>query len=137
MSKSTATAEQISEARDWLADQRSVTGTTRELTGHLTDTEVIERVSKRYPGGWEAFVEECCTYVYVQSDEKAEREALEDGRSRGWSHANFSKAYGRDVNESPEVPPRHAGVGNFYLSGWLEGVQNFKDGLYEDETPVG
>lgn len=65
-----------------------------------------------------------------------EKEAYEIGRSRGWDHANFVGAYGGDLSESPEVPPRFSDVESFFLSGWEDGVTKYGDSEYPDGTSM-
>lgn len=68
MTKSSAspTAEQIAEARDWIADAYPQSAYDMSDT-HPVYEESAERVQsftdRRYPGGWAAFVADCCTYV--------------------------------------------------------------------------
>lgn len=57
----TVTTEQITEARDWIAD--SFGGTLDAVANgdyeHLTDKDVVSGVQRHYEGGWDAFVAEC------------------------------------------------------------------------------
>jgi len=52
------TKEQITEARDWLSD---VVG---ERISQA-DYTLPHWIDKLYPGGWQAFVEECCTFIQL------------------------------------------------------------------------
>lgn len=66
MTKSSATAEQIAEARDWIADAypQSVFDLSDEHPAYGGSAELVRRlVDRRYPGGWGAFVADCCTYA--------------------------------------------------------------------------
>lgn len=57
---SSATAEQITEARDWMADDLRSPGAA------LTSAKsAVRYVECNYPGGWFAFVAECCTFVQL------------------------------------------------------------------------
>lgn len=64
--ESSATPEQISEARDWIADAypQSAYDMSDEHPVFAESAEsVMAFVARRYPGGWSAFVADCCTYV--------------------------------------------------------------------------
>jgi hypothetical protein len=81
-----------------------------------------------------------CTTINSPESEttmtELENEAQEIGRSNGYDHANYVEAYGGDMNATPEVPARFADVDeSFYLSGYEEGVTNYKEGLFADGTP--
>jgi hypothetical protein len=50
-------AEQLAEARNWINDAFG--------KRKRTDAQIRKVVNAGYPGGWDAFVAECCTYVMV------------------------------------------------------------------------
>jgi hypothetical protein len=62
------TSEQISEARNWIADAYPQNPLDMSDTHpvYSESAESVQRfVDRRYPGGWPAFVAECCTYVQL------------------------------------------------------------------------
>jgi hypothetical protein len=68
LTKSSATPAQITEARDWIADAYPVNPL--DLSdAHPVYSESAENVqryiARRYPGGWSAFIADCCTYVQL------------------------------------------------------------------------
>ena len=68
LTKSSATAEQIAEARDWIADAypaNPLDGSDTHPIYDEIDAAVCWFIRYRYPGGWAAFVEECCTFVQL------------------------------------------------------------------------
>ncbi|WP_143659434.1 hypothetical protein [Streptomyces sp. MP131-18] len=52
-----ASGEQITEARDWASDCLGMVGDTASAE------RAVRYVEKHYPGGWTAFVAECCNFV--------------------------------------------------------------------------
>ncbi|MEV7814243.1 hypothetical protein AB0P05_26485 [Streptomyces flaveolus] len=50
------TEEQMSEAIDWTSDCLG-------LIGRVAAGRAVAYVKANYPGGWDAFVAECCTFV--------------------------------------------------------------------------
>lgn len=71
MIESRATKEQITEARDWIADAYPQSGYDMSDVHPVYDlsAERVEGfITRRYPGGWVAFVEECCTVVQITTD---------------------------------------------------------------------
>lgn len=58
--ESSVTAEQISEARDWVADNLG-----SPFAARLSARTAVRYVVNNYPGGWSAFVAECCTFVQL------------------------------------------------------------------------
>lgn len=67
-----------------------------------------------------------------------ENEAREAGRERGWNHANFVDAYNPYRGKPFElyIPNRFIALESFFRSGFEEGIDNFKEGLYADGTPI-
>lgn len=70
LTKSSATPEQIAEARDWIADAFPANPCFHaEGDAHPVyddDDAYVQRfVNANYPGGWPAFVADCCTYVQL------------------------------------------------------------------------
>lgn len=59
--KPNITREQMAEAIDWTSDCLERSG-----DGKIGAGFAFRYVQRFYPGGWNAFVEECCTYVTVQ-----------------------------------------------------------------------
>lgn len=55
-----ATAEQIAEAQDWAADCMNLPADCKPSAEYA-----MAYVERDYPGGWSAFVEECCTFVQL------------------------------------------------------------------------
>lgn len=58
--ENSVTVEQISEARDWMADNIC-----SPFAATLPARSAIRYVVNNYPGGWSAFVDECCTFVQL------------------------------------------------------------------------
>lgn len=62
------TEEQISEARYWIADAYPASPLDMD-DEHPVYAETADRVQRfiaaNYPGGWDAFAAECCTYTVV------------------------------------------------------------------------
>lgn len=68
MTKGGATSAQIAEARDWIADAYPANplaaGNTHPV--YEDSADYVQRfVGREYPGGWSAFVAECCTFVQL------------------------------------------------------------------------
>uniref|UniRef100_A0AAU3I7Z9 Uncharacterized protein n=1 Tax=Streptomyces sp. NBC_01393 TaxID=2903851 RepID=A0AAU3I7Z9_9ACTN len=53
--------------------------------------------------------------------------AADVARSQGWDHANYTDAYGGDLDATPEVPARFAHVADAYRTAYAEGVEAFQD----------
>jgi hypothetical protein len=65
MSKSVeVTTAQIIEARGWIADQQWGDLEPKRVA-QLSRGAVVKGIERFYPGGWNAFVAECCTSVQV------------------------------------------------------------------------
>jgi len=65
-SSASPTAEQIAEARDWIADAYPAfpLDDSDMHPVYEESAESVQRyVSRHYPGGWAAFIADCCTYV--------------------------------------------------------------------------
>lgn len=63
MNEGNATPEQISEARDWIADAYPANPLDASDTHPVYEdsNEYVQRFTARnYPGGWSAFVADCC-----------------------------------------------------------------------------
>lgn len=62
------TPEQITEARDWIADaypQSPYDMSDEHPVFDLGAPAVQGFVDRRYPGGWSAFIADCCTFVQL------------------------------------------------------------------------
>lgn len=54
------TPEQIMDARDWASDCLGLSAGVK-----VSADRGVAYVQRNYPGGWDAFVAECCTYAMV------------------------------------------------------------------------
>jgi hypothetical protein len=66
MSMNGVTAEEITEACNWIADAypQSPYDMSDEHPVYSETAERVQRfVDRRYPGGWYGFVSDCCTYA--------------------------------------------------------------------------
>ena len=65
-----------------------------------------------------------------------EREATEEGRLRGWDHANYAENCGgvlpAEDTEVP-VPAEFLQVATYYTAGFMEGVGQYREDDREDD----
>lgn len=65
-----------------------------------------------------------------------EREATEEGESRGWDHANAVTAYGgvlRPEESEVEIPGKYLQVPTYYTAGFFEGIDQYEEENLEDD----
>lgn len=75
-----------------------------------------------------------------------EQRAYDVGTERGWDHANYEEAYGKEETPAPGEPSARqrmcpawcAGypLNNPYNKGWATGVRRYKSGRYADGTKI-
>ncbi|WP_424863034.1 hypothetical protein [Streptomyces sp. MMS24-I29] len=59
--------------------------------------------------------------------------AWESGVCRGWDHANFVTAYGKEHDRrSPDVPESYHRCAEAFEQGWREGRKRYTRGLWQD-----
>jgi hypothetical protein len=62
MTNTLSTEEQIAEAIDWASDCLGLPD-----RADISAENAVKYVRANYPGGWDAFVSECCTFVQLES----------------------------------------------------------------------
>lgn len=99
-----ASVGQLTEARDWASDRLRLVGTA------VTNEVAVSYVIKRYPGGWNAFVAECCT-----------EDASEYSTTIGGLRITVDKVGGGTLGRS-------------YPGDWTVTVMNGPEYVYDGET---